>query len=143
LTALLAPLIALLVLAAAAAALAVQRAWQRRLLGTSLVGRTTEAGPAVPDILYFTGKSCTICHVAQRPALTRLRELIDDVAVRELDVAEEREAARRYRVMTLPTTVVLDSQGRMTAVNAGFAGELLLRDQVAAARAASPRTAVA
>ncbi len=84
-----------------------------------------------------------MCHVAQRPALTRLRELIDDVAIRELDVAVDREAARHPRVMTLPTTVVLDSQGRMTAVNAGFASESVLRDQVAAARRTSARTAVA
>ncbi len=39
--------------------------------------------------------------------------------------------------MTLPTTVVLDADGRTVAVNVGFASELTLRDQVEAARAPS------
>jgi hypothetical protein len=141
---LLAPVIALVVLAAAAAALAVQRGWQRRLVGTAPPGaRPGGAGGEVPDILYFTGATCTVCHVAQRPALMRLRELIDDVAIREIDVALDGEAAQLYRVMTLPTTVVLDAEGRMSAVNAGFATESVLRDQVRAARASSARSAVA
>jgi hypothetical protein len=36
--------------------------------------------------------------------------------------------------MTLPTTVVLDPGGRTTAVNAGYASETALRDQVREAR---------
>jgi hypothetical protein len=142
-TSVLAPLLALLVLGGAACALALQRRWQRRLLGTARPGTPMHGTGAVPDILYFTGVNCTVCHVAQRPALARLRDLIHDIAIRELDVAVDRDAARHYRVMTLPTTVVLDSQGRMTAVNAGFANESVLREQVEAARVASAQTAVA
>ncbi len=73
----------------------------------------------------------------------RLRELIEDVDIRELDVAANQRAVRTYRVMTLPTTVVLDRRGSMTAVNAGFATESVLRDQVEATRASSAQAAVA
>jgi Thioredoxin len=141
---LLAPLIALAVLAAGAVALGVQRRWQRRLVGTSLLG-TASAGVtrSLPDILYFTGANCTVCQVAQRPALARLRELIDDVVIREIDVADDPHTARAYRVMTLPTTVVFDSEGRMTAVNAGYAAESVLSDQVIAARRSARQPAVA
>ncbi len=61
----LAPLIALGVLAVAAGGLGLQRAWQRRLVGSSLI-ETVAGGAAgsVPDILYFTGENCTVCHVA-------------------------------------------------------------------------------
>lgn len=97
----------------------------------------------VPDILYFTGENCAVCEVAQRPALQRLGDLIGDIMIREIDVAREGVAARNYRVMTLPTTVVLDPSGRATAVNAGFAGEAKLREQVLAARAVTEATAVA
>jgi hypothetical protein len=135
---LIAPIVAALVLALGAGALSVQRARQRHLVGSVVLGTAVSPGTGrVPDILYFTGENCTICHVAQRPALQRLRELVEDVAVREIDVALDRTSARAYRVMTLPTTVVLDPSGRATAVNAGFAAESVLRDQVVAARATS------
>ena len=141
---LIAPFAALLILAAAAGALALQRSRQRRLVGTVPTGTDAPPGAgAVPDILYFTGENCTVCHVAQRPALQRLRGLIQDVAIREIDVALDRRSARTYRVMTLPTTIVLDPSGRAVAVNAGFAAESVLRDQVLAARATSAHAAVA
>jgi hypothetical protein len=141
---LLAPLIAVVALAAVAGVLRVQRSRQRRLVGLPLPRGLAGTPPAgLPDILYFTGENCTVCEVAQRPALKRLRELIDDVAIREIDVAHDRGAARSYRVMTLPTTVVLDPAGRATVVNAGFAGEAKLREQVLAARAVAPDSAVA
>jgi hypothetical protein len=137
-------LAAAVILALAAGALALQRSRQRRLVGSRRLSATGQQGEVgIPDILYFTGENCTICHVAQRPALERLRHLIDDVAVREIDVAEDPSSARAYRVMTLPTTVVLDPSGLTTAVNAGFAAESMLRDQVLAARAALRRPAVA
>jgi hypothetical protein len=135
---LIAPIVAALVLAIGAGALALQRARQRGLVGSVVLGPAASPGTGrIPDILYFTGENCTVCHVAQRPALQRLRELVEDVAIREIDVALDRISARAYRVMTLPTTVVLDPSGRATAVNAGFAAESILRDQVVAARAAS------
>jgi len=134
---LIAPLAAAAVLAVAWGVLALQRWWQRRLVGTNLVGVPSRSDAGVPDILYFTGESCTVCHVAQRPALERLREQLTDVTVREIDVAADPVTARTYRVMTLPTTVVLDREGRTVAVNAGFASETALRDQVHAARRSS------
>ncbi len=137
-SALLAPVAALVILAMATAVLALQRSRQRRLIGTApLVAAATAHGGEAPDILYFTGENCTICHVAQRPALQRLRDVLGDVAIREIDVAVDPSSARAYRVMTLPTTVILDSSGRAIAVNAGFAPDSMLRDQVLVARATS------
>ncbi len=139
---LIAPLAALVLLAAGAALLAMQRWWQRRLLGREVLGVASVAADR-PDILYFTGENCTVCHVAQRPALRRLRELLSDVAVREIDVARDPSLARRYRVMTLPTTVVIDGGGRTVAVNVGYASEAALRDQVEAARTSDRERALA
>jgi hypothetical protein len=141
---LIAPLAAALILALAGGALALQRSQQRRLLGTVRLNSTapTAAGE-VPDILYFTGENCAVCHVAQRAALQRLRDVIEDVAIRQIDVALDPGSARTYRVMALPTTVVLDATGRATAVNAGFANESILRDQVLAARATFAQPALA
>jgi hypothetical protein len=135
---LLAPVIAALAVTAAAAVLAVQRSSQRRM-----VGRLAPAGAGRGTrILAFTGESCTVCHVAQRPALSRLRDDLPDVEVTEIDVASEPETARAYGVMTLPTTVVLDAGGRISAVNTGFATEATLRGQVAMARTGDRRASM-
>jgi thioredoxin-like negative regulator of GroEL len=57
-------------------------------------------------------------------------ELDGRVQVREIDVADDPALARRFRVMSLPTTVVLDGDGRARAVNAGFASPQVLRSQL-------------
>ncbi|MHB8719080.1 MAG: thioredoxin family protein [Candidatus Dormibacteria bacterium] len=125
-----APLLAVAVLLGAAGLVGLQRRHQARLVG----GASETAPEDLSDILYFTGAACTICHVAQRPALGRLAATRGDITVREIDVAREPEMASRYRVMTLPTTVVLDVDGRIAAINTGFAGEALLAEQVDGAR---------
>jgi thioredoxin-like negative regulator of GroEL len=122
-----APLIAVAVVMLAALAIRAGQASQRR----HLVGRVVDDDVDGPAILFFTGAACTICHTAQRPALERLGPEIDGrVAVREVDVAADPSLAQRFRVMSLPTTVVLDRDGRARAVNAGFAPAPLLQRQL-------------
>jgi thioredoxin-like negative regulator of GroEL len=123
----LAPLLAFAVIALAAVALRWAQARQRR----HLVGRVVAAEGGEPAILFFSGATCTVCHTAQRPALERLAPELDGrVTVREVDVADEPALARRFKVMSLPTTVVLDREGRARAVNAGFASAQVLRGQL-------------
>jgi len=123
----LAPLIAAALLVLAAVALRAGQERQRRHLLGRVVGRDVD-GPA---ILFFSGEACTICHTAQRPALERLAPELDGrVAVREIDVAVEPSLAQRFKVMSLPTTVVLDGDGRARAVNAGFAPAPVLQRQL-------------
>ena len=127
---LLAPLIAIAAVGIVALALRAQRSGQRELVG--VVVEPARRPGAMPSILYFTGEACTICHTAQRPALRALVAGLDDsVEIREVDVAVEPELARRYRVMSLPTTIVLDGSGQVTDINVGFAtGETLRRQLV-------------
>lgn len=123
----LAPLIALVVIAAAALALRAGQARQR----AHLVGRVVEPEVGGPAILFFSGATCTVCHTAQRPALDRLAPAVAGlVEVREVDVADEPGLARRFKVMSLPTTVVVDAEGRARAVNAGFAPAPVLQRQL-------------
>jgi thioredoxin-like negative regulator of GroEL len=125
---LLAPLIALAVVGAAAFVLRVQRGGQRELLGSVVETRMQRQ---LPSILYFTGVNCTICHTAQRPALRMLAAgLGEAIEIREVDVAVEPALARQYRVMSLPTTIVLDPSGQVTEINVGFASGDTLRRQL-------------
>jgi thioredoxin-like negative regulator of GroEL len=127
-----APLIAVVLIGAVAVVLQTQRATQRHL-----VGRVVEAPAppgATPSILYFTGASCTICHTAQTPALRTLAAgLGDSIAIREIDVADDPALARSYRVMSLPTTIVLDAEQTVRHINVGFTPTATLREQLAAA----------
>jgi thioredoxin-like negative regulator of GroEL len=127
---LLAPLIAIAAVGAVALMLGVQRGGQRRLVGS--IVETVGPSGRLPSILYFTGEACTICHTAQKPALRALAAGIDPgIDIREIDIAVEPELARLYRVMSLPTTIVLDAAGQVTDVNVGFAtGETLRRQLV-------------
>jgi thioredoxin-like negative regulator of GroEL len=126
---LLAPLIAVAVIGGVALLLRVQKGGQRELVGS--VVETAEQGGTLPSILYFTGEACTICHTAQRPALRALAAAIDPaIEIREIDIAVEPDLARQYRVMSLPTTIVLSPSGQVTDINVGFANGDVLRRQL-------------
>jgi len=82
-------------------------------------------------ILAFSSVGCTQCHTLQLPALRRLQEIRGtEIDVVEVDAADEPELAKRYRVMTVPSTVVLNAAGEVHAVNYGFANFGKLRQQV-------------
>src|SRR2546421_6431204 len=82
-------------------------------------------------ILAFQSEDCRQCHTLQAPALKRLLETCGDtVAVVEVDAPDAPELTQRYRVLTLPTTVVLDATGNARAVNYGFASTQRLLEQV-------------
>lgn len=126
---LLAPLIALAIVGAAALLLRAQRGGQRELVGSVL--EAPRAQRQLPSILYFTGEACTICHTAQKPALRTLAAgLGEAIEIREIDIAVEPALARQYRVMSLPTTIVLDRLGQVTDINVGFATAETLRRQL-------------
>lgn len=135
-TLVLAPLVAAALVGAVAVALQAQRAKQRHLVGRVVEAPGSAQARATPSLLYFTGASCTICHTAQTPALQALATgLGDSIAIREVDVAHEPALARSYRVMSLPTTIVLDAEQTVRHINVGFTPAATLREQLAAAAA--------
>ena len=85
--------------------------------------------PGVPAILYFTAPGCAPCRTVQRPALSRLKEILGDgVQVIEVDASARPDLADYWGVLSLPTTFVIDSKGRPRSVNHGAArAEKLLR----------------
>jgi thioredoxin-like negative regulator of GroEL len=100
----------------------------RRARGRS-AGATAE--PATePYILYFTGDGCTVCRTHQEPALAKLGA----VRIDKVDAIAERTLADRFHVYTLPTTVVLSSDGDALHVNYGYAPAPKLERQLAEAR---------
>lgn len=83
-------------------------------------------------ILAFSSDDCSQCHQLQAPALQRVLQTYgEQISIVEIDAPNEPELAQHYRVLTVPTTVVLDAAGRARAVNYGFANSKKLTEQVA------------
>ncbi len=73
-------------------------------------------------VLAFSTPECVPCRVQQRPALDELlRRYPHRLAVREVDATIEPELADRFGIMTVPSTVVVDHEGRIVAINHGVA----------------------
>ncbi|RME99067.1 MAG: thioredoxin [Chloroflexi bacterium] len=108
-------------------------AWQgvKSRLAASI--RPTEDADGKPTLLYFTGEYCTACKFQQSPIVEQIRAgLGNAVAVRQVDVSAEPELAGRYKVLTLPTTVVLNPQGQVAAINYGVTRQDKLETQLMA-----------
>jgi Thioredoxin len=99
-----------------------------------LVGSRDEGGHPnahLVHILAFSSADCKQCHQLQTPTLRHVQEVSGDtVAVVEVDASASPELVQRYHVLTVPTTVVLDTSGRVHAVNYGFANTQRLLEQV-------------
>lgn len=79
--------------------------------------------PGKPAILYFTTPSCRPCQTVQKPALRALQEQLgEQVHIIEVNAAEQQELACQWRVLSVPTTFVIDARGKTRFVNQGAAG---------------------
>lgn len=119
----------------AIAGLEALRSWRARRLAAG----ATAAPSVQPYIIYFTGDSCSVCKTHQEPALSRL----EGVRIDKVDAVADRELADRFHVYTLPTTVVMASDGHALHVNYGYAAAPKLERQLAEARGAALSTATA
>ncbi len=110
------------------AAVALESWRARRARRIAMLG-TAGTAPE-PYILYFTGDGCTVCKTHQEPALARL----GNVRVDRVDAVAEPELSERFRVYTLPTTIVMAPDGRPVHVNYGYAPAPKLERQLAEVR---------
>jgi thioredoxin 1 len=90
-----------------------------------------EVTPSVPTLLYFSADYCAPCKLQQTPIIDSLvAKLGDAVVVKKYDVTECPELARQYKVLTLPTTVVLDRRGQVAHLNYGVTPQAKLEAQL-------------
>lgn len=112
---------------------------RRTVLSAPATSSGSGASSASVRILAFSSEDCTQCHRLQRPALRRVQDALGQaiVEVVEIDGPSSPELTTRYNVLTVPTTVVLDSTGHARAVNYGFANAQKLLSQVDAVLSAT------
>ncbi|HSV85405.1 MAG TPA: thioredoxin family protein [Levilinea sp.] len=88
--------------------------------------------PDTPAILYFTTPECAPCKTIQRPALQHLQQKLGGrLQVIEINAAEKPDLAGAWGVLSVPTTFVLDPQGRPRHVNHGVTTAEKLLQQLA------------
>lgn len=127
------PLARVVVFAAFLASIAVIGAAARGFAGrqrAAVLAAPADASLATgsPTILYFHGDHCGDCVVQERE-LDALLIAHPEVAIR----ADHAPSAlsSRFRVLSVPTTVVLDGAGRARALNHGLASRETLEAELA------------
>jgi thioredoxin-like negative regulator of GroEL len=124
--------VALVLITIAARTLARSRSDRARHLPVEEIWRALSAAPdGRPAVVAFSTPSCAACHTAQKPALDHLQSRAGGaVRVLEIDAAERPEVARRFGILTVPSTAILDPEGQVTAVNNGFTPTTHLASQL-------------
>lgn len=113
-----------------------------RLLHRWSLGRLQQTAPrdpllagvrhGTPVIVYFTAPFCAPCRTIQKPAIERLQqELGEALQVIHVDASQDEEAAARWGVFSLPTTVILDQHHHVRHVNRGVVTREKLHLQLA------------
>jgi thiol-disulfide isomerase/thioredoxin len=100
--------------------------------------RRIEAAPdgvvGRPTLLYFWSTTCGLCPTQRRYVEQVARQWSDRLAVRFVNADEEQEKTAVYRILTLPTTIILDPEGQIQAINYGLTPARKLSEQVGSVR---------
>ena len=99
--------------------------WQRR---RTTVANQQAAAPRQARVLYFHSEYCGACR-AQGHYLTQLDDL-HRALIEPIEVEQSPELARRYNILTLPTTILIDREGRVRYINLGPANPFKLTRQL-------------
>ncbi|MEM7336854.1 MAG: thioredoxin family protein [Chloroflexota bacterium] len=98
--------------------------WQRWQINGRLHTTT------LPQLLYFGSESCAACP-AQARYIGKISEKWDSqLTIRKVDVDLEPETAVQYRVMSLPTTMLLSKDGAVHSINYGLTNSQKLNAQI-------------
>jgi thioredoxin 1 len=82
-------------------------------------------------IVYFTTPTCAPCQLQQTPTLQKLqRELGDRLRVVRVDATQDPDSASRWGVFSVPTTFVLDAQGKPRRVYNGVVSADVLKREL-------------
>jgi hypothetical protein len=82
-------------------------------------------------ILLFSSETCRPCFTLQKPAIQRvLTNRKNLITVQEIDAPSSPELTAKYSILTVPSTVILDNQGKPHAINYGYADEYKLLEQI-------------
>lgn len=121
----------LIVMLVCAGRLFVERQRRLALAAAPLAREMPDEHKSKIRVLAFSSATCAQCHTLQQPVLRRLQALRgDEIEVVEIDAPGSPELTGRYRILTIPSTVLLNLAGEALAVNYGFADLSKLQQQI-------------
>ena len=91
-----------------------------------------------PTMLYFRSDSCAVCPTQGR-YVDQLVAQWADLTIERIDAERDPDTAARYRVFSLPTTVLIDGHGQVRHVNYGLTDAHKLGRQLAQLEKESPQ----
>jgi thiol-disulfide isomerase/thioredoxin len=84
--------------------------------------------PGKESIMFFTNDNCHECEYLQKPALEQLQT--KNTQIFTINVAEDLRLANYFRILTVPTTIILDNRGVPQFINQGYTNENILSEQL-------------
>ena len=112
---------------------AVYLIWKRSLMnGTNkLINHFNGYEPGKPGIVLFTTPQCAPCKTIHRPMIRRILNRLDSgLQYIEVDATEYPELAAEWGVVSVPTTYLLEDNGRSKYVHFGLVNENTLTKQI-------------
>ncbi len=119
------------VLGVAAVAIALYYAfkhWQMARISRRLSPAVTATNQ--PTLLYFRSESCTVCPTQSHYINKAAQDWNGRIAIHKIDAEREPEKAGHYAVFTLPTTIFVDTHGKVREINYGLTQPHKLTQQV-------------
>ncbi len=129
------PLLRILIaLGLLAAGWVIFRLSNRAVLSAAASAQSSLPSSSNPKVVYFTTPDCAPCRTVQRPAIQRLKQTLgEQLDVVEINAVEQPDLARQWGVLSVPTTFILDRQGKPLHVNHGVTQTDKLLKQVQSA----------
>ena len=94
------------------------------------IGQLETAVAGNPTILYFQSDSCATCPTQSR-FLNQLNQAKNGrLTIQKINADQELETADKYRVFTLPTTILMDAKGNVRKINYGLTNTQKLDKQI-------------
>lgn len=84
--------------------------------------------PGRSSILFFTSDSCIDCNTLKKTTLASIQ--VKNIPVHEINALSAVELSQYFRVLSVPTTIILDHNGGIKYVNHGFVDEKTLSAQL-------------
>jgi len=94
---------------------------------------TYKITPNENQLLYFSSAACSQC-LTQEKILQQVFEepTFTDIILKKYSIEENSALARQWKVITLPTTILLSKQGDVKQFNNGLISATTLRSQFSA-----------
>ena len=82
-----------------------------------------ELKPGKPALLYFSSKTCAPCKLQEKyldQAAAKLKQEKKEVELMKFDAQKEKKLVSLFKIVTVPTIVVINTRGEITALNVGL-----------------------